>query len=100
MYSKVALSIGGSDSSGGAGIQADLRTFMSLKVHGCTAITCITAQNSLEVTCVEAVQIHTLINQIDALFLDLNLKVFLMRFLKNLKNQKKFIFQWLEKVGV
>ena len=74
MYSKVALSIGGSDSSGGAGIQADLRTFMSLKVHGCTAITCITAQNSLEVTCVEAVQIHTLINQIDALFLDLKIE--------------------------
>ena len=74
MYSKVVLSIGGSDSSGGAGIQADLRTFMSLKVHGCTAITCITAQNSLDVTCVETVKIHTLINQIDALFLDLKIE--------------------------
>ena len=74
MYSKVALSIGGSDSGGGAGIQADLRTFMSLKVHGCTVITCITAQNSLEVTCVEAVQSNTLINQIEALFLDLKIQ--------------------------
>tara|TARA_Y100001968_G_scaffold26806_1_gene20919 strand:- start:7143 stop:7925 length:783 start_codon:yes stop_codon:yes gene_type:complete len=70
MYSKIVLSIGGSDSGGGAGIQADLRTFMSLKVHGCTAITCITAQNSLEVTCVEAVQANTLKNQIDTLFTD------------------------------
>ena len=74
MYSKVALSIGGSDSGGGAGIQADLRTFMSLKVHGCTAITCITAQNSLEVTCVEAVQVNTLINQIDSLFSDFEIQ--------------------------
>ena len=74
MYSKVALSIGGSDSGGGAGIQADLRTFISLKVHGCTAITCITAQNSLEVTNVEAVQNHMLTNQIDALFSDFEIK--------------------------
>ena len=74
MYSKVVLSIGGSDSGGGAGIQADLRTFMSLKVHGCTAITCITAQNSIEVSCVEPVQTNTLINQIDALFSDFDIQ--------------------------
>ena len=73
MYSKIALSIGGSDSGGGAGIQADLRTFMALKVHGCSAITCITAQNSLEVNCVEAVKKDTLISQIDTLFSDFNI---------------------------
>ena len=70
MYSKIALSIGGSDSGGGAGIQADLRTFMALKVHGCSVITCITAQNSLEVTCVEPVEKNTLLSQLDTLFVD------------------------------
>ena len=74
MFPKVVLSIGGSDSGGGAGIQADLRTFMSLKVHGCTAITCITAQNSHEVNYVEAVKSHTLIKQIDTLFSDFKIK--------------------------
>ena len=70
MYSNIALSIGGSDSGGGAGIQADLRTFMALKVHGCSVITCITAQNSVEVKCVEAVKKDTLTSQIDTLFSD------------------------------
>ena len=70
MYSKIALSIGGSDSGGGAGIQADLRTFMALKVHGCSVITCITAQNSINVTCVEAVEKNTLLSQLDTLFAD------------------------------
>ena len=74
MYSKIALSIGGSDSGGGAGIQADLRTFMALKVHGCTAITCITAQNSITVNCVEAVKNNTLISQLDTLFSDFDIE--------------------------
>ena len=73
MYSKIALSIGGSDSGGGAGIQADLRTFMSLKVHGCNVITCVTAQNSYEVKCVEAVKSETLKSQLDTLFSDFNI---------------------------
>ena len=72
MYSKIAVSIGGSDSGGGAGIQADLRTFMALKVHGCSVITCITAQNSVDVTWVEAVSNITLTKQVKALFSDFN----------------------------
>ena len=47
---------------------------MSIKVHGCTAITCITAQNSIGVTDVKAVESHMLINQIDALFSDFEIK--------------------------
>ena len=74
MYSNISLSIGGSDSGGGAGIQADLRTFMALKVHGCSVITCITAQNSLEVNSVQAVNKETLISQIDTLFSDFDIK--------------------------
>ncbi len=74
MYSKIALTIGGSDSGGGAGIQADLRTFMALKVHGCSVITCITAQNSVEVKSVEAVEDNTLLSQLDALFSDFDIK--------------------------
>ena len=73
MYSKIALSIGGSDSGGGAGRQADLRTFMALKVHGCSVITCITAQNSREVTCVEPVENNTLLSQLDTLFADFDI---------------------------
>ena len=70
MYSKIALSIAGSDSGGGAGIQADLRTFMSLRVHGCSVITCVTAQNSQEVIDVEAIKIKTITSQLDSLFSD------------------------------
>lgn len=74
MYSNIALSIAGSDSGGGAGIQADLRTFMALKVHGCSAITCITAQNSLGVNAVKAIEAEIVNSQIDTVFSDFEIK--------------------------
>ncbi len=67
----IALTIGGSDSGGGAGIQADLKTFMAQGVHGCSAITCVTAQNTLGVHRVDALPPDALIAQIEAVSSDL-----------------------------
>ncbi|MGL6135410.1 MAG: bifunctional hydroxymethylpyrimidine kinase/phosphomethylpyrimidine kinase [Prochlorococcaceae cyanobacterium] len=66
-----ALSIGGSDSGGGAGIQADLKTFAALQVHGCTAITCITAQNTCGVERVDALPAAAVSAQVAAVCRDL-----------------------------
>lgn len=66
-----ALSIAGSDSSAGAGLQADLKTFSALGVYGATAITAITAQNTLGVTAVHLVPGSIVAAQIDAVFSDL-----------------------------
>ena len=69
--SPVALTIAGSDSGGGAGVQADLRVFARLNVFGTTAITAITAQNTLEITRSIAVAPSLLRAQIDAVATDL-----------------------------
>jgi hydroxymethylpyrimidine kinase/phosphomethylpyrimidine kinase len=61
-----ALSIAGSDSGGGAGIQADLKTFAALGVHGMTALTAITAQNTVAVTAVQDIAPEVIRAQIDA----------------------------------
>ena len=67
----VALSIGGSDSGGGAGIQADLKTFTALQVHGCCAITCLTAQNTCGVERVDGLPAAALTAQVEAVCRDL-----------------------------
>lgn len=67
----IALTIGGSDSGGGAGIQADLKTFCALQVHGCSAITCVTAQNTRGVERVDALPPEALRAQVEAVTRDL-----------------------------
>ncbi|MBE9110685.1 bifunctional hydroxymethylpyrimidine kinase/phosphomethylpyrimidine kinase [Nodosilinea sp. LEGE 07298] len=66
-----ALTIAGSDSGGGAGIQADLRTFAFHRVHGTCALTCVTAQNTLGVTRVDALPPEAVIAQLDAITSDI-----------------------------
>jgi hydroxymethylpyrimidine/phosphomethylpyrimidine kinase len=67
----VALTIAGSDSSGGAGIQADLKTFSALGVYGASAITAITAQNTIGVQAAAPVDMLLVAQQIHAVLADL-----------------------------
>ncbi len=67
----VACSVAGSDSSGGAGIQADLLSFAACGVHGATVVTVVTAQDTRTVHRVDAVALETVARQIDAVALDL-----------------------------
>jgi hydroxymethylpyrimidine/phosphomethylpyrimidine kinase len=68
----VALTIAGSDSSGGAGLEADLKTFAALGVYGACAITAITAQNSKGVLAVHDAPAEVVAAQLDAVFADLD----------------------------
>src|SRR5271155_1023314 len=68
----IALTIAGSDSGGGAGIQADLKTFAALGVHGASAITAITAQNTRGVSAIHLAPPEIVIAQIDAVLADFN----------------------------
>jgi hydroxymethylpyrimidine/phosphomethylpyrimidine kinase len=69
-----ALTIAGSDSSAGAGLQADLKTFSALGVYAATAVTAVTAQNTLGVTVTHLVPAPVIAAQIDAVFSDLAIR--------------------------
>jgi hydroxymethylpyrimidine/phosphomethylpyrimidine kinase len=71
MTTPIALTIAGSDSSGGAGIQADLKTFGALCVYGASVITALTAQNTQGVTGIHDVPAEFITKQMDAVFSDL-----------------------------
>jgi hydroxymethylpyrimidine/phosphomethylpyrimidine kinase len=70
----IALTIAGSDSSGGAGIQADLKTFAALGVYGASVITALTAQNTRGVSGIHPVPADFVTAQMDAVFGDLDVK--------------------------
>ncbi|MBI3704754.1 MAG: bifunctional hydroxymethylpyrimidine kinase/phosphomethylpyrimidine kinase [Rhizobiales bacterium] len=72
MNTPIAVTIAGSDSSGGAGIQADLKTFAALGVYGASVITALTAQNTQGVTAIHDVPADFIAAQIDAVFSDLD----------------------------
>lgn len=70
----IALTIAGSDSGGGAGIQADLKTFSALGVYGASVITALTAQNTKGVTGIHDVPADFITAQMDAVFSDLDVQ--------------------------
>jgi hydroxymethylpyrimidine/phosphomethylpyrimidine kinase len=70
----VVLTIAGSDSGGGAGIQADLRTFAFHCVHGTSALTCVTAQNTVAVNRVDALPAKAVVAQLEAVVEDIGVQ--------------------------
>lgn len=93
------LTVAGSDSGGGAGIQADLATFTALSCHGMTAITALTAQNTQGVQSVEAVSSEFLRQQIDAVVSDIGVSAVKSGMLANAANVE-VLSDALERYGI
>ncbi|MDX2265267.1 MAG: bifunctional hydroxymethylpyrimidine kinase/phosphomethylpyrimidine kinase [Hyphomicrobiales bacterium] len=74
MAHPIALTIAGSDSSGGAGVQADLKTFSALGVYGASVITALTAQNTRGVLAVHPAPPEIILSQMEAVFADLDVR--------------------------
>lgn len=99
---EIALTVAGSDSGGGAGIQADLKTFAMHCVHGASAVTCVTAQNTVGVTRVEAMSTAVVEAQIAAVAEDMEVGAVKTGMLLNREiiaavasQVKKYSFGWL-----
>ena len=98
----IALTIAGSDSGGGAGIQADLKTFAALGVHGTSAIACLTAQNPRRVLGVEPCSPKMLRQQIEAVFAELPpraVKTGMLFTAENISVVAKFFQDWELGIG-
>ncbi|MDR2459237.1 MAG: hydroxyethylthiazole kinase [Deltaproteobacteria bacterium] len=100
----IVLTVASSDSGGGAGVQADLKTFAALRVYGVSAISGLTAQNTTSVTLFETVSSQMLTTQLEAIFSDFPVNVIkvgligspqnilaLIEFIKELKDPPKLI---------
>src|SRR6266581_3259129 len=83
MATPVALTIAGSDSGGGAGVQADLKTFAALGVYGASVITSVTAQNTLEVTGIHDLPPEFVALQLDTVVRDLPIEAIKTGMLSN-----------------
>src|SRR5579864_3135810 len=70
---RTALTIAGSDSSGVAGIQADLKTFAALGVYGTSAITAVTAQNTIGITAISPLSADLVVAQMEAVASDIQI---------------------------
>ncbi len=90
----IVWTIAGSDSGGGAGIQADLATMADLDCHGCSVITCVTAQNSVAVNGVEPVSEGILLAQLNTLLADLPPRAIKIGLLAN-QRQINLVADWL-----
>lgn len=90
----IVWAIGGSDSGGGAGIQADLLTLTDLGCHGCSVLTAVTAQNSQQVSLVSPVDCQTLLAQLTALSTDLSPRVVKIGQIPA-SAQAELLLQWL-----
>jgi len=99
MHKPITWTIAGSDSSGGAGIQADLHAFQALGVHGCSVIAALTAQNSLQVSQVEFVSTSMVSAQIEALLRDMPPQAIKLGMLGSLTTLKAII-PVLQKISV